>query len=53
VVAWDATTTTSTDGFRAAGAGMLIDGAMSELGGSPAMDTGEERAAITRGWSKP
>jgi hypothetical protein len=53
VVAWDATTTTSTEGFRAAGAGMLIDGAMSELGGSPAMDAGEERAAITRGWSKP
>jgi len=53
VVAWAATTTTSTEGFRAAGAGMLIDGAMSELGGSPAMDPGEERAAITRGWSKP
>jgi len=53
VVAWDATTTASTEGFRAAGAGMLIDGAMSELGGSPAMDAGEERAAITRGWSKP
>jgi hypothetical protein len=53
VVAWDATTTASTEGFRAAGAGMLIDGAMSELGGSPAMDTGEERAAIMRGWSKP
>jgi hypothetical protein len=53
VVAWDSTTTTSTEGFRAAGAGMLIDGAMSELGGSPAMDAGEEGAAITRGWSKP
>jgi hypothetical protein len=53
VVAWDATTTTSTEGFRAAGAGMLIDGAMSELGGSPAMDANEEGAAIKRGWSKP
>jgi hypothetical protein len=53
VVAWDATTTTSTDGFRAAGAGALIDGAMSELGGRPAMDAGEEGAAIKRGWSKP
>ncbi|MBK6673057.1 MAG: hypothetical protein IPM70_00305 [Proteobacteria bacterium] len=53
VVAWDATTTTSTEGFRAAGAGMLIDGAMSELGGRPAMDAGEEVAAIKRGWSKP
>lgn len=53
VVAWDATTTLSTEGFRAAGAGMLIDGAMSELGGSPAMDEGEEGAAIKRGWSKP
>jgi hypothetical protein len=53
VVAWDATTTASTEGFRAAGAGMLIDGAMSELGGSPAMDAGEEGAAITRGWSRP
>jgi hypothetical protein len=53
IVAWDATTTTSTEGFRAAGAGMLIDGAMSELGGSPAMEAGEEGAAIRRGWSKP
>jgi hypothetical protein len=53
VVAWDATTTTSTEGFRAAGAGMLIDGAMSELGGSPAMDAGEEGAAIERDWSRP
>lgn len=53
VVAWDATTTASTEGFRAAGAGMLIDGAMSELGGSPAMDAGEERAVIQRGWTKP
>ena len=52
VVAWDATTTTSTDGFRAAGAGMLIDGVMSELGGSPAMDAGDEGAAIQRGWSR-
>ena len=32
---------------------MLIDGAMSELGGRPAMDAGEEVAAIKRGWSKP
>lgn len=53
VVAWDATTTSSTEGFRAAGAGMLIDGAMSELGGRPAMDAAEEGAAIDRGWSKP
>ena len=53
VVAWDATTTASTEGFRAAGAGMLIDGAMSELGGSPAMDVGAEGAAIQRSWSKP
>lgn len=53
VVAWDATTTTSTEGFRAAGAGMLIDGAMAELGGSPALDVGEEGAAIKRGWSNP
>jgi hypothetical protein len=53
VVAWDATTTASTDAFRAAGAGMLIDGAMSELGGSPAMDAGEEIAAINRGWTRP
>jgi hypothetical protein len=53
VVAWDATTTASTEGFRAAGAGMLIDGAMSELGGSPAMDAGEEGAAIKRDWSRP
>jgi len=53
VVAWDSTTTASTEGFRAAGAGMLIDGAMSELGGSPAMDASDEGAAIKRGWSKP
>jgi hypothetical protein len=32
---------------------MLIDGAMSELGGSPAMDAGEEGAAIKRDWSRP
>lgn len=51
VVAWDATTVTSTEGFRAAGAGMLVDGAMSELGGSPAMDAGAEGDAIRRGWS--
>lgn len=53
VVAWDATTTASTEGFRAAGAGMLIDGAMSELGGSPALDAAEEAGLIGRGWTPP
>jgi hypothetical protein len=51
IVAWDATTT-STEGYRAAGAGALIDGAMSELGGRPAMDANEEGAAIARDWSR-
>lgn len=51
VVAWDATTTTSAEGYRAAGAGALIDGAMSELGGRPAMDANDESAAMARNWS--
>jgi hypothetical protein len=50
LVAWDATTPEPAEGFRAAGASALVDGAMSALGGSPAMDLAEERAVIAREW---
>lgn len=50
LAAWDATQPEATGGFRPAGASALVDGAMSALGGSPAMTADQEAAAIRDGW---
>ena len=50
LVAWDGLAGGPTEGFRAAGASGLIDGAMDALGGKPAMSSEEEAALIERGW---
>lgn len=53
LVAWDGLAADSSGGFQAAGPSALIDGAMSELGGSAAFEPQEEAAAIGRGWRQP
>lgn len=53
LVAWDATAPESRDGYRTAGASALVDGAMSALGGSPALSAEEEAAVIDGKWRQP
>ena len=53
LTAWDASAPEAVDGFRTAGASALVDGAMSALGGTPAMTVAEENAATGHGWRKP
>lgn len=53
LVAWDAVAEEAGEGFRAAGASALVDGAMSALGGQPALSADEERALIAREWRAP
>jgi hypothetical protein len=50
LTAWDASARESVDGFRTAGASALVDGAMSALGGKPAMSAAEEDVVMRKGW---
>lgn len=50
LVAFDGLAAGASDGFQTAGPSALIDGAMSELGGSAAFELQEEADAIDRGW---
>jgi hypothetical protein len=50
VVAWDGTADPDEE-FRAAGSSELLDDVMDRLGGSPALESAEERALIGRHWS--
>ncbi|HEY7641104.1 MAG TPA: hypothetical protein VH814_15360 [Steroidobacteraceae bacterium] len=49
VVAWDGTADPD-EGFHAAGASELLDDVMDRLGGSPALEVGDERELIERHW---
>ena len=53
LAAWDASAPTASDGYRTAGASALVDGAMSALGGSPALSNSEEEIAVARQWRQP
>ena len=53
LAAWDASVPEATEGFRTAGASALVDGAMTALGGKPAMSAEEEKQLIDRKWRKP
>jgi hypothetical protein len=54
LTAWDAATPTDDAGaFRPAGASSLIDAAMAELGGTPALTPEQEAPVIAGGWQAP
>lgn len=53
LIAWDASAPETRDGYRTAGASALVDGAMSALGGSPAMTAADEAAVIATQWRQP
>lgn len=52
LIAWDASAPEARDGYRTAGASALVDGAMSALGGSPALSVEDEAAVIAQGWQQ-
>jgi hypothetical protein len=51
LVAWDATSQPTDESYRTAGASMIIDAAMNQLGGSAAFAADDEAQLIKRNWT--